>query len=275
MRDRIVIAGHHLGESVRRAEHPDRIEYPLPQRDGVGVTEVSRRAAVGHRRRETAGRHHLIAVLKLLAERRGQGEPRHAIDHEFGGERLGVEHELEVAPGEAGAGTEGITDCQSRREIRVGDGEGRQQIDQQHLPAQPPGVDEGGRQQRAERLGDRADAQQGVGRHRRWSSQLADAEPLQEDDLAALDDGDGDTGEVGLGQVRRNVGLERRQPLAGQRQRRHTGQVGERASLGGPWSGRRPSGECLDLGCGELHGRSGPQGGRRQPGCDAAQGRAA
>ena len=32
----------------------------------------------------------------------------------LGGERLGVEYELEVAPGEAGAGAEGITDRQSR-----------------------------------------------------------------------------------------------------------------------------------------------------------------
>ena len=121
----------------------------------------------------------------------------------------------------------------------VGDGEVGQQIDQRRVPAQPPGVDQGGRQQRAERLGHRADAQQGVGGHRRRSPQLADAEALQEGDLAALDDRDGGAGDAQLGELRRDVGLERGQPLAGQRQRRDAGQVG-RASSPGAWRPASP-----------------------------------
>ena len=227
VRDRIVVASQHLGQGQRRARHADRVEHPLAQRDRVGVTEVVRRPAIGHRRGEAARRHHLVAVLVLLAVGRGQGQLRHPGDQQLGGELERVEDELEVAPGEAGAGAEGVARGQARRQLRVGDGEGRQQVDQRRLPAQPSGVDEGGRQQRAERLGDRADPQQGVGGDRRRLPDLADAKALQENDLAALDDGDRRAGHARLGQLRRDIGLERGQSLAGQRQWGDAGQVGD------------------------------------------------
>ena len=137
-----------------------------------------------------------------------------------------------------------------------------------------PASTSGGRQQRAEGLGDRADAQQRVGVDWRRLALRADAEPLQEGDLATLDDGDGGAGDADLGQLRRDVGLERGQPLAGQWQRRHTSQVGHGAWVG--WGSRcrfLRRGRSLNEARGE-EGRRGHASGRLQRGTAQTTGRA-
>ena len=215
------------------------------------MTEVVRRPAVGHRRGEATRRHHLIAVLVLLPIGRGQGELRHPLDQQLGSELVRVEDELEVAPGKTGAGAEGVARGQSRGQSRVGNGEGRQQVDQRRLPAQAPGVDEGGRQQRAERLGHRADPQQGVRRDRVRLPDLPDAKALQEDHLAALDNRHRRARHARLGQLRRDISLERCQPFTSQRQWGDAGQVGDGMVLwGDDRSGRRILSRGLDLSLG-------------------------
>ena len=208
------------GSDDRNLEARDRTELALDDRVGRG--EVRRvlklvqcdRAGVHTERREHAGRHevfpahagdrrddfaghhvHQVVVGELRSKAgRGLQEPERAND--VMASEIGRRHEHEIAGAEAEPAAVGqeVADREFAGHVRVRHPKVRQVVDHLVVPVELARIDEDRDRGGRERLRVRADRELRIRIDHRGLAELAHAVALRKDELAILDDANGDAG---------------------------------------------------------------------------------